>query len=198
MTFKKKLKDCLIASFETSLDDLMAQHGFSRKERSLNYARKYRGATQKIETDPELGPRDSPHAAAAVYPYMHVTIPSIDRTLEEMIGEELGLLAGVTRGLSFQPIEITSQKSEEARWFVFQPDSVPDIVQNLGRFLMRWTLPFLDEFATAEDVVAAYDRADGRIIVDRAQLMRVVAAALVDGRIGYATELMENLSLIHI
>lgn len=109
-----------------------------------------------------------------------------------MIGDNRGLLEGVTRGLSNQPIEFTAQKAEKARWYVYQPDSVLEIVQGIRSFMERWTMPFLDAYATPEDIVAADEREDGRMVADRAQRMRVVAAALVCKRKTYAQAIMEK------
>lgn len=53
-------------------------------------------------------------------------------------------------------------------------------------------MPFLDAYATPEDIVAADEREDGRMVADRAQRMRVVAAALVCKRKTYAQAIMEK------
>lgn len=192
MSMKDEIKACLAASLETTLDSYMAEHGFARRAKSLIYKRKYQGSTQSIDVKVQIHPKDNPNAAAAVYPIMEVHVPAVDRVLEDMIGGNRALMEGATKGLSNQPIEFTAQKAEKARWYVYQPDSVPEIVQGIRSFMERWTMPFLDVYATPEDIVAANEREDGRMVVDRAHLMRVVAAALVCNRKDYAQALMEK------
>jgi hypothetical protein len=192
MTMKGEIKTCLIASLETVLDPYMAEHGFSRSARSLIYKRHLQCSAQTVDVAVQIHPKDDPKAAAAIYPIMEVLVPTVDRVLEDMIGNNLGLMEGVTKGLSNQPIEFTSNKAEKARWFVYQPDSVPGISERIRAFIERWTMPFLDGYATPQDIVAADEREDSRMVVDRAHIMRVVAAALVCKRKDYAQVLMEK------
>ena len=189
---KDEVKACLIASLEATLDPYMAGHGFVRRPKSLVYKREYQGSTQSIDITVQIHPKDNTQCTAAVYPRMEVHVPAVDRVLEDMIDGNLGLLEGVTKGLSNQPIEFTSQKVENARWYVYQPDSIPGIVQGIRDFIERWTMPFLDAYATPQDIVATDEREDGRMVADRAHRMRVVAAALVCNRKEYAQGLMER------
>lgn len=192
MSMKDEIKACLFASMEIALDPYMAEHDFVRRAKSLVYKREYQGSTQSIDVEVQIHPKDNPDAAAAVYPIMEVHVPAVDLVLIDMIGDNLGLLEGVTKGLSNQPIEFTAQKAEKARWYVYQPDSVLEIIQGIRLFMERWTMPFLDVYATPEDIVAADEREDGRMVADRAHRMRVVAAALVCNRKTYAQTLMEK------
>jgi hypothetical protein len=192
MSMKAEIKACLIVSLETALDPYMSEHGFKRHAKSLIYKREYQGSTQSIDIEVQIHPKDNPNAAAAVYPFMEVKVPTVDRVLDDMIDGNLGLMEGVTKGLSNQPIDFTSQKAELGRWFVYQPDSVPEIVNAIRAFIDRWTMPFLDVYATPEDILAADARADGRMVADRAHRMRVVAASLVCGRKDYARTVMET------
>lgn len=192
MSMKDEIKACLIANMENLLDLYMARLGFKRRARSLIYKREYKGATQIIDVEAQIHPKDNPNAAAAIYPIMEVHVPEADKVLEDMIDGNLGLLEGVTKGLSNQPIEFTSQKVEKARWFVYQPDSVPEVVQGIRAFMERWTMPFLDVYATPEDIVKADEREDGRMVADRAHRMRVVAAALACDRRDYAEAVMNK------
>jgi hypothetical protein len=192
MSMKDEIKACLIASMETTLDPYMAEHGFVRRAKSLVYKRENQGSTQSIDVEVQIHPKDNPNAAAAIYPIMEVHVPVVDRVMDDMIDGNLGLMEGVTKGLSNQPIEFTAEKAEKARWYIYQPDSMLEIVQGIRVFIERWTMPFLDVYATPEDIVAADEREDGRMVADRAHRMRVVAAALVCNRRDYAQALMEK------
>ena len=192
MTMKDEIKASLITNMESALDPFMAEHSFTRGNRSLVYKRQLQGATQSIDVTLQIHPKDRPSSSAAVYPLMEVFVPAVDTVLKDMIGDNLDLMEGVTGGTSKQPIEFTSNKAEDARWFVYQPDSVPGVIKDMREFIDRWTMPFLDVYATPEDIIATDERNDGRLPRDRAQMMRVVAAALVCHRTNYATAVMEK------
>lgn len=189
---KKEIRACLIASLATSLDPCMEKHGFKRGKTSLVYKRQLGEATQIIDLSIQVHPKDNPNAAAAVYPRMEVLMPAVDRVLKDMIEDNLSLLEGVTGGTSKQPIGFTSVKEHPGRWFVYQPDSVPDIVDGIRMFIERWTIPFLDAYSTPQDIIATDERDDQRLPRDRAQMMRVVAASLVCNRRDYAQTRMEK------
>lgn len=189
---KAEIKACLIASLENGLDHYMAEHGFKRAKGGLTYERELRGSTQTIDLPIQIHPKDNPNAAAAIYPRMEVHNPLVDSVLDKMIDGNLGLLEGVTAGRSNQPIGFTSEKQDPGRWFVYQPDSVPEIVKDIRSFIERWTMPFLDIYATPQEIVGADERDDGRMVRDRAQMMRVVAAAIVCNRRDHAQAVMDK------
>ena len=192
MAMKDEIKSCLLACLVDRLDPYMVKQGFSRGRSSLIYKRTIRGSTQKIDISVQIHPKDNPNAAAAVYPWMEILMPAVDAVLEDMIGDNIGLLEGVTGGTSKQPIGFTSEKAHTGRWFIYQPDSVPGLVADIKTFIEHWTMPFLDSYATPEDILAADQRDDGRLARDRAQMMRVVGAALVSKRKDYAQAIMEK------
>lgn len=192
MSTKDEIKACILDSLGNRLDPYMLEKGFSRSKSSFIYKRSLRGSTQKIDLSLQIHPKDNPNAAAAVYPQMEVLIPAADAILEEMIGDNIGLLEGITGGTSKQPIAFTSEKAHDGRWFVYQPESVPEMVDGIREFIERWTIPFLDTYSTAEDVLVVDQREDGRLARDRAQMMRVVAAALAGKRKDYAQAIMEK------
>lgn len=84
------------------------------------------------------------------------------------------------------------KKKHIGRWFVYQPDSISRIVEDIIIFLERWTIPFLDVYATPNDILATDERNDGRLPRDRAQILRVVAAALACNRRDSALAIMER------
>lgn len=192
MTMKNEIKACILVGLTDRLDPFMHVYGFSRGKTSLIYGRVIRGSTQKIHVAVQVHPKDNPRAAAAVYPQMEILVPAVDDILKEMVDDNLGLLEGITGGTSRQPIAFTSEKAHDGRWFIYQPDSVPALVDDIKAFIERWTIPFLDSYATPEDIIAADQRADGRLARDRAQMMRVVAAALACDRKDYAQATMEK------
>lgn len=192
MAMKDEIKSCMLSGLADRLDPYMLEQGFSRGIRSLVYKRAIGGAIQKIDIAVQVHPKDNPSAAAAVYPQMEILIPAVDTILGEMVGDNLGLLEGITGGTSKQPIGFTSEKVHNGRWFMYQPDSVPGVVDDIRAFLERWTMPFLNNYTTPEDVIAVDQRDDARLTRDRAQTMRVVAAALASKRRDYAQATLEK------
>lgn len=187
---KDEIKACLIASLERILDSHMRERGFARSKASLVYKRHLGDSTQIVDLALEIHPKDRRDAAAAIYPRMEVLVPSVDQLLDEIVGDNLGLLEGITGGRTKLPIGLTSEKNHTGRWYVFQPDSIPGVVEDLKAVLDRWTIPLLDAYATPEDILAADERNDARLPRDRAQVLRVVAAALANNRPDYALAVM--------
>ena len=189
---KSEIKLCVTTSLRDHLDPYMDVNGFARGSNSLFYKRKIGDAAQKLDLRLQIHPKDQPDASAALYPFMQIDIPVIDDVLQDMIGDDLGLLEGVTAGVSRQPIGFTSSKADPGRWYIYQRESVEEIIRKAREFIERWTMPVLDNYVSPEQVVAADERDDERLARDRAQIMRVVAAALVIGRKDYAQEVLER------
>lgn len=192
MTMKDEIKASMQAGLADRLDPYMFEKRFSRGKSSLIYKRAVGDSIQRIDISVQVHPNDNPNAAAAVYPQMEILVPEADAILEKMIGDNLGLLEGITGGTSKQPIGFTSEKAHSGRWFVYQPDSVPGVVDDIRSFIERWVMPFLDVYTTLDEIIATDQRDDARLIRDRAQMMRVVAAALASGRKDYARATMEK------
>ncbi len=189
---KDEIKSRILAGLADQLDPYMFEQGFSRAKSSLIYKRAIGVSTQKIDISVQVHPKDNPNAAAAVYPQMEILVPVVDTILEEMVGNNLGLLEGITGGSSKQPIGFTSEKAHDGRWFLYEPESAPGLVDNIRAFIERWTMSFLDSYTTPEDIIVTDRRNDARLARDRAQMMRVVAAALVSNRKDYAQATMEK------
>lgn len=189
---RKVVRAGLLSGVGASLDAYMSDHGFRRGKNSLIYKRGIAGSTQVIDLAFDVRPKEAPTAVAALYPTMEVLVPSVDAVLEAMVGGAPGALRGYSDARSKQPIGFTSEKADPGRWYLRQLDDLPTVIEEVCVFLHRWTMPLLDVYATPEDIVAAEERGDGRVVRDRPQLVRVVAAALVCGRRDYAKALLET------
>jgi hypothetical protein len=170
----------------------MGAHGFNRATARSVYKRTYKQSLQFIDIQSQVMPKDRPNALAAIYPMMEVMIESVDQKLSDIVAGDIGLLEGVTGGTSIQPIGFTSEKKQNGRWFVLNVSDVAGIIVEVKDFIEKWTMPFLDVYGTAEEIVAADQRNDCRLPRDRAQILRVVAAALVCDRREYAIEVMRK------
>jgi hypothetical protein len=191
-SMKMEIKECLRANLERGLDSWLSQSGFARRKNTLVYSRTFSAAVQHIRLYIEIHPKDRPDSAAALYPWLDVSIDAVNKQVIEMIGGDLSLLPGLPDNTLKEPIEFTSAKAEHARWFIFQPDSVPGVVGEMKSFLQKWTLPFLDAYSTTQGICEAYVRGDARVLSDVAQKLRVAAAMKLCGRNDDAVGAMEK------
>jgi hypothetical protein len=193
VNLRSEIRQHLVDNSSNILDPLLTARGFKRDASSLLYRRVHNGAMQIIDNSFEIHPRDQPNAAAAVCPTMEVFVPPVDALLKDIVDGDLGLLAGITRGTSWQSIHHTSAKKEAGRWLLYQPESVPPAIEAMKEFIQRWTLPLLDYYTSAEAIVAVdQEIGERRVARDRAQMMRVVAAALACRRKDYAQAVLDK------
>ncbi|MEQ9407594.1 MAG: hypothetical protein RIK87_07690 [Fuerstiella sp.] len=188
---KREIKEAMIASLAELSDSTFESAGFKRRANSLRYDRKLESCTQSVEVCLEHTPRDNPNAAAAVYPWLTVSIPEVDAIAREMTGRDESLLSSAASTLH-QPIELVSPKGKGARWYIYQPDSVVTAVNEFRDFSKEWVFPFLDEYSTAGGVVALHRASDERVLHDQDQFLRVVAAMIHSGAIDSANETLES------
>ena len=196
-TMRKEIEACLCANLESGLDPFLADNGFMRRKNSLIYSRKLPEVVQRITVHVEIHPKDHPNAAAVIYPFLGVSMDTVNALVKEMTGgdEALGGAADTTLQ---QPIEFTSAKAARARWPVYQPDSVPGVVDELKSFLEQYTLPVLDVYSTPAGICEEYERAhpSGHLRVDDERVttsnIHVAAAMVLCGRIADATGVLER------
>jgi hypothetical protein len=132
-------------------------------------------------------PKDNPNAAAAMYPWLTVKVPDVDAVVSEMNGGDDSLLSSIVPTLH-QPIEIVAPKGTGARWYLYQPDSVVEVVREFVAFSTKWLLPFLEDYSSASGIVALHRVRDERVLYDQGQLLRGVAAMVRCGEYEAANE----------
>jgi len=186
----REIKETVIASLLEFSDSTFDSKGFKRRANSLRYDRKLDRCTQSVEVCLEHTPRDNPNAAAAVYPWLTVSIPEVDSIARQMTGADESLLSSAASTLH-QPIELLSPKGIGARWYIFQPDSIATAVNEFGRFSTEWVFPFLEEYTTASGVVGLHRAGDERVLHTHDQFLRVIAAMIHCGDFGSADETLE-------
>ncbi|MDP1660686.1 MAG: hypothetical protein Q8L55_02120 [Phycisphaerales bacterium] len=192
MNMKEEIQSCLRKSLASDLDSELAPRGFVRHSSLLLYVRKTASSIQKIDVAIEVHPKDRPSSAAALYPWLEVRIAPLDRLAAELARSKLINMPLSPICTLREPIEFTAAKKMNARWFIFQPDSVSAAVHEMRSFLLQWTLPFLDVYTTAADVCSAYDRKDERVINDTTQMLVVIAAMVACKRVDDAKSLAEQ------
>lgn len=187
---KAEIKACVCHRLAALADDPFSVNGFTRRRNSLTYRRETEDAVQNIEVAIEHHPNEKPNAAAAIYPWYTVSIDTVNRIVEMMTdgNPQLGGQFDVTL---HGPIEWTSPKGVPARWYIYQPDSVPVIISSFRDFVSKWTVPFLDRFRQYADLCDAVLEGDNKDIHGM-EVLRVVAARSLCGRHGEALALMND------
>lgn len=186
----QEIEACVRANLATGLDMSLAAHGFTRRKDSLNYSRKLPEAVQQIRVSIEIHPKDQPNAAAAVYPYMRVSIDAVNALVREITsgGEDLAGTSDITLN---QPIDFTAAKVARARWPIYQPDSVPSVVDDMKSFLEQYALPFLDVYSTPAGVCREYED-HGGARGGPLSYLHIVAAMVLCGRTADAIAVAER------
>lgn len=166
------------SAFTPHLDGWLMPSGFVRRSKNPRYVRKLGTSSQRIDMALERSPRDHPTAEVAVYPWLEVSIPEIEREFTLMMGSVLHprSAGSVLR----QPIEFTSAKRASGRWYVTDAGEIPGVAQAIGQFIQAWTLPFLDSFRSTADVVKAARTRDDRVLRDYLHIWREVAATSLE------------------
>lgn len=186
-------REQISAALRDLMDPFFHSNGFDRAQNKMPvYRRNVGDALQTVELTVEMRPGDDALALAAIYPWLTVSMPEVDQLLGQMTADDVGLLPGVTHGILRQPIEFTSEKRASGRWYVYGIDNLPVISVLLSQFLNEWTLPFLSDYKFVTDILEADERKDGRVLRDRAQMLRVVAAAYLARGREAASTIMEG------
>lgn len=182
-SMRTEIKACVSESLRELLDEPLASSGFSRRRNGLVYSRLLPEAVQRIDVAFEIHPRDNRNAAAAIYPWIEISMDSVNAIAKEMVDGDETLLGDLPDTTLQEPAEFTAPKGIGARWFIYQPDSVPAAVTEMGRFFDKWTIPFLDYYASPNAICTAYGQGDERASsVLHAPALRIAAAMVVLGR----------------
>jgi len=186
---KQEVKEAVLSALAQHADKTFESVGFQRRSNSLRFERKLSECLQSVEVCIEHTPKDNPNAAAAVYPWLTVSIPKVDGVAFEMTGGDATLLSPNSSTLH-QPIELTSPKGTGARWYLYQPDSVVEAIREFEAYSTRWLFGFLDEYSNAEGVIEMNRDGDERVLHDQDQFLRVIAALISCGQHDAANEML--------
>jgi hypothetical protein len=188
---RAEINTCVCHALLELADEALRAAGFFRRNRSLAYLRSTEDAAQEIDVFIDFHPVEQPNAAAVIYPQYTVVIDAINKTVEAMTGGDAQL--GGNLGITLHgPIEWTAPKGIGARWYIYQPDSVPAAVSLMREFVIKWTVPFLDRFRRPIDLCGASLDGDSRDVYSQAEVLRIVAAKVLCGQRTEALELMER------
>jgi hypothetical protein len=188
---KAEIKACVCHWLEELGDEAFGRNGFVRRKNSLKYTRKAEECLQSIDVNLEHHPADRPDSAAAVYPFFTVCIEDVNELVCEMVGGQSPLSgdSGVTLS---GPVEWTAPKGIGARWYLFQPDSVPEVVRSMTQFLESWTFSYLDSHCTVASLADASTEGDNRVAKTQQEVLCVIAAKIICGRRDEARAVLEQ------
>lgn len=172
------------------LDPFFKDQRFSRRKRSIVYARQIDEAKQTIEMTYDVGPRYAPDADAHVLPKLGVLLGKVNEIAVQMAGDARVL--GGAEATLFQPIDMVAPKSDNPRWLPASRDDFLEVGNEIRLFMARWVVPFLDEYTSAEAFVRGYERKDWRLLLVQPWYIYVASAYVVLNAPEKAREVVET------
>lgn len=192
---RREITKLLFTELEQWLDPALKARHFNRRSNSLRYVRKINGSTQVLNMVLDQKSIDRSTYIAAIYPRILIEIPDVDNILRKLTDNNNLLLEGTTKGKSDQPIAFTSFDKHSGRWLLKHTDDIPSMLHHIEHFLVQWTIPFLEEYSTPEDLIQKHTSNDRRVLRDRANFLRIIAAALASNQVETAKQILsENFS----
>jgi hypothetical protein len=188
---KHEIKNAVCECLNELADGSFKNAGFVRRPDSLRYERKLADCVQWIDVTLEHGPKDNGNAAAAIYPWLSVSIDDVDKITARMTNGDESLVSSSASTLR-QPIELLSPKGVGARWFIYQADSIRPAVDEFVEYAKKWLFSFLDSYSSPNGVVSAFESHDSRVINVQEQFLRVVASLILLGRQSAAKTLLDS------
>jgi hypothetical protein len=191
---RSEIKACVRHWLAQHADHILSPHGFGRRANSLIYTRRSPDGSQRIAIDLEHHPIDERNAAAAVYPMFRIVVDQANELVREMVSGRSELF-GASRSSLSGPVAWTSPDKPRARWYVYQPDSVPGAVQEIAEFLTSWTVPYIDRYCTVDGLAAAAATQGTypyRAAKTQQEILCVIAAKLLIGQREDARDLLEQ------
>lgn len=188
---KAEIKACTCHWLGKLVDEPLEQHGFKRKRTALVYLRKIENGIQKIDIAISHKPSECPNASAVIYPDYSIAMYKVNEIFQQMIEGQLELGGNLSTTL-WGPIEWNSPKEISARWYIYQSDSVPEIVLAIVEYLLEWTIPFLDRYKTIEDISEAPTEGDHKVAITLEQILNVIAAKIICGNFKGAQSLLNH------
>ena len=152
-------KEIVLKMLQESIDDVLRDDGFLRRQNSLSYIKKIGTTRQKINMD--FFPYYSTYMQ--IYPYYSVSLPRINEIARE-ITENDKIWGRVIKGMKnvtiHQPIQFIA-KSE--RWVLENGIKCREFVPEIEAFLKQHTIPLLADLKCEDDLIKLYEKDDNRI-----------------------------------
>ena len=181
-------KNIILGRLEESIDDVLQEHGFVRRQNSLIYSKKIGNTKQKIEMF-----FNSYYASfMLINPFCSVSFPKINEIARAMT-ENDPIFSSVINGMKnetlHQPIQFFS-KSE--RWVVEYGQERDELAPQIGTFLKQYTIPLLMELECEDDFIKLYENQDKRIMWGDVQHIYVASAYVLRNDYAKGLDVLER------
>jgi len=193
----KEIKEDLLASLVVS-DSTFLEMGFKRRIRSFKYTRNIKEAKQILLIHGTCWPRHPSGAELHIYPYMLLSIKSVEKALVSLIPQEsltspnLKFLLNNSNIIIGQPIDLIAQKIEGASWYVNGAEEIQEALLKLIDFFKRRVLSLFNEITTTEDLINFYREKNYGIINSEHWYLKIAAAHLAQGDLQGAQKTLEE------
>lgn len=165
-------KKFMLEMLQESIDDVLRDNGFIRKEKSLFYTKKIGTTKQKI-----IMHSFSYHSTyIQIYPFYSVSFPRINEVAKEMTKNDIFLhdvICDMKNDTIHQPIQHIA-KSES--WILENGKKRTEFVPEIEAFLKQHTIPLLADLASEDDFTKLYENKDKRIVIGDVENIFVASA----------------------
>lgn len=165
-------KKILFEMLEESIDDVLKEYGFNRKQNSLIYNKNFEDSKQKIEMF-----FNSYYASfMLINPSYSVSFPrviKIARAMTENDPRYSRIINSKKNETLRQQVQLIS-KSES--WIVEYGQERGELASQIGTFLKQYTIPLLMELECEDDFIKLYENQDKRIMWGDVQHIYVASA----------------------
>lgn len=165
-------KEIMLEMLQESIDDVLRDDGFIRKQNSLLYSKKIGTTKQKINMY-----FFSYHSTyMQIYPFYSVSFPRINEVAKEMTINDTflhGVIHDMKNDTIHQPIQHIA-KSE--RWVLVNGKKRTEFVPEIEIFLKQHTIPLLADLECEDDFIKLYEKKDKRIVMGDVEYIFVASA----------------------
>jgi len=184
----KQAREQLRDVMAVELDEVMLQHGFVRRSLSMNYTRPCAAGRQLLEFKCFYRPRYEPGAILHIYPDTTLEFPEINLLLPKLDSR----IVKTNDVTMIQPLDHCIPSDKRVMWFTYGRDEDCVLsIRSIEGYLMRWGIPFLNDYTTIESLSTYLDTRDTRLTGHGGLFMSVVAACVLTGRLDKAKEALE-------
>lgn len=165
-------KKFMLEMLQESIDDVLRDNGFIRKQKFLFYTKKIGTTKQKI-----IMHSFSYHSTyIQIYPFYSVSFPRINEVAKEMTKNDTFLhdvICDMKNDTIHQPIQHIA-KSES--WVLENGKKRTEFVPEIEAFLKQHTIPLLADLACEDNFIKLYENKDKRIVIGDVENIFVASA----------------------
>ncbi|WDE02339.1 hypothetical protein [Thalassomonas actiniarum] len=179
MNDRKEIKNNLLDMLMEFIDGPLLAKGFKRRKGSMLYKRTLPEGIQEIDFVASVSPKYQPDAQAHIQPAFILKLPQVSAEALRLVDENKMLLANAAEIILKQSIDMCAPKEEHQRWFIRKPDDYVAVGTAIRAFLEKWLYPFIDSLESLDDLLAAYEASDTRLLKQQHWYVFVSAAYLL-------------------